>query len=389
MAAYLKGKSAFGTAAVLTFAIVLSACSGGGNASPSSEATPNASPAASPTAASAASPSGSPSTVPPIDWEARKAENAKAGKIIYTTGYYYAASPPDLEAVVADELGYFKELGLNVEIQGGLDSEGMKFLAAGRAQIASAGAPSLVIQSVASGAGIKGVATFGAQGNGALMVMDDSDIRTPADLVGKTIGFHGALPPNYTAMLKNAGVDPSKVKGVSVGYDPTVLSSGKIDALTVYKSNEPFIMEQAGKKVRLIDPGDYGASTSFAVVAVNDKFAESYPAAVVDFLRALAKAHEWALQNEKDAIAMLEKRSQSAYNVKAETYRWETESKIVESSKHAGHGVGWQTDDQWDREIRMLTDAAVVKQAMSVADVMDNRYIDAIYNGDKLIWPGQ
>src|SRR5690606_6557123 len=71
-----------------------------------------------------------------LSWEERKQLNGAAGEILYTTGFYYAASPPDIQVVVAKELGYFDELGLNVNIKPGLDAEGMKFLAAGQVQIA-------------------------------------------------------------------------------------------------------------------------------------------------------------------------------------------------------------------------------------------------------------
>ncbi|GGG61999.1 ABC transporter substrate-binding protein [Paenibacillus radicis (ex Gao et al. 2016)] len=341
-------------------------------------------PAASPTADAGTNDGGDGAS---IDWEARKAENKKAGKITYVTGYYYAASPPDIEAVMADELGYFKELGLDVEIMPGLDSEGMKFLAAGQAQLASAGVPSLVIQSVANGAPIKGVATFGATGTSAIMVMDDSDIKEPKDLEGKTLGFHGALPANISAMFEKSGVDPLKVKGVSVGYDPTVLSQGKVDALTVYKSNEPYIMEQAGKKVRLIDPGQFGAETSFGVIAANNDFAKKHPGAVEDFLRAVSKAHDYAVANPDEALKVLQGRSQSTYDLKAETNRWAVEREIVETSRLKGKGVAVQTSEQWQREINMLFASKVISKTISANDVMDNLFIESIYNGETLIWP--
>ncbi|HIW34436.1 MAG TPA: ABC transporter substrate-binding protein [Candidatus Paenibacillus intestinavium] len=52
----------------------------------------------------------------------RKALNEAVGEITYITGFYYAASPPDIQVVMADELGYFAELGLNVKIIPGLDA---------------------------------------------------------------------------------------------------------------------------------------------------------------------------------------------------------------------------------------------------------------------------
>lgn len=366
-------------AMLLCGVMILSACGNSGNGAANQVAAPT------PTASSnASSHTGGEEGV---DWEARKALNESAGEITYMTGYYYAASPPDIQVVMADELGYFDELGLKVKIMPGLDAEGMKFLAAGQAQIASAGTPSLVIQSASNGAYISGIATFGATGVSAIMVMSDSGITEPKDLVGKTLGYHGALPANMLAMFNQSGVDPTSVKGVSVGYDPTVLSTGKVDALTVYKSNEPYLMEQMGESVSLIDPGQFGGETSFGVLAVSNDFATKHPTAVEDFLRAVSKAHEYAIANPDESIAVLSARSGDAYDIPTETNRWAVERDIVETSRIAGHGVAWQADEQWQREIDMLHAAEVITEAIALDKVMNNAFIDSIYDGEQLIWP--
>jgi NitT/TauT family transport system substrate-binding protein len=288
---------------------------------------------------------------------------------------------------MADELGYFEELGLDVDIQPGLDSQGMKFLAAGQVQFSSAGNPSLVITSVESGAEIKGVASFGSVGVNALMVLEDSDIHSPKDLVGKTLGYKGAIPSYVISMLNSEGVTRDQIKAVSVGYDPRILDGKQLDALTVYKTNEPYIMEKAGVKVRLIDPGEFDGETSFGVVAVNSKFATDNPTAVEDFLRALSKAHEYVLQHPEEALKVMESRSQSGYDLEAETNRWAVESKLVQDNLPEGHGVAWQTDEQWQREVDMLVKAEVIKAPLALDKVMDNSYIDSIYEGTNLIWP--
>lgn len=323
---------------------------------------------------------------PELGSEERKALNAAAGEITYMTGFYYAASPPDIQAVLADELGYFEQLGLNVKIVPGLDAEGMKFLAANQAQFASSGTPSQVIQSVAQGADIRGIATFGSVGTSALLVMEDSTIYAPEDLKGKRIGYHGALPANLIAMLQYNGMSLADIKGVTIGYDVTVLSSGKVDALTVYKSNEPYQLEKLGAKVRLIDPGHFGAETSFGVLAVNQKWAEQHPATVEDFLRALLKAHEFAAAKPEEAIELLAARSETVYDVEAELNRWQVELELITESRDPSTGIGWQTSEQWERESKMLFDAKVIEQPLQADQLINNAFLQAIYDGTNLIW---
>lgn len=326
------------------------------------------------------------SELPQLGSDERKQLNAKAGEITYMTGFYYAASPPDIQVFIAEELGYFDQLGLDVNIVPGLDAEGMKFVAANKAQLASAGTPSQVIQSVAQGAGISGIATFGSVGTSALLVMEDSDIYKPEDLKGKQVGFHGALPANLIAMLQYNGMTLDDIKGVSVGYDVTLLSSGKIDALTVYKSNEPYQLEKLGEKVRVLDPGEFGAETSFGVLTVNDKWAAQHPTAVEDFLRALLKAHQYAAENPEQAIDMIAARSESLYDKEAELNRWKVELELLTEAQDPTVGIGWQTEQQWEREITMLLDADVIQKQLKAADVMNNAFLQAVYDGMTLTW---
>lgn len=323
----------------------------------------------------------------PINWDQRIEANKSVGEITYMTGYYYAASPPDIQVVLAEQLGFFDELGLNVNILPGLDADGMKFLATNNAQIASAGSPSIVLQAISNGAPIQGIATFGHVGTSALMVLANSDIEEPADLVGKMIGYHGALPANMLAMLTKNNVDITDVKTVNLGYDLTSFINGDVDALTIYKSNEPYMMKNLGYDVRIIDPGQYGAETSFGVLATNQSFAEKNPGAVSDFLRAVQKAHEYATENPEESIKILAGLSDTVYDEAAELNRWLVERELLQSATITDKLVAYQTEEQWQREIDMLLDAKVISKKLDVHTVMTNRYLDGISNNATYEWP--
>jgi NitT/TauT family transport system substrate-binding protein len=362
--------------------VFLAACGGSKNSS-SPAPSSSASPSASASSDASASPDGK---TDGIDWNARIEANKKAGKITYSTGFNYAASPPNVHAVVAHELGYFQELGLDVDVIPGLEAENMKLLAAGRVQFAGSGTASTVIQSIVNDAPIKGVAVMSPVGMGALMVLEESGIKEPKDLEGKTLGYKGALPANFKAMFKNAGADINKINLVSVGYDPTILATTDVDAITVFKSNEPDAMRKLGYNVRLMDPKDYGVNSNFGVVVANTEFIEKNPTAAEDFLRALFKAHEYIKANQAEVIKILESRSETSYNLEVETNRLKVEMEIVESTKHEGKGVGYHTEKQWEDEIVVLVTTGSINSALPVDKVMDNSLISNIYDGDKLIW---
>ena len=114
---------------------------------------------------------------------------------------------------------------------------------------------------------VDAIATYGNTTIDTLLTMPS--VTNLRQLDGKTIGYKGAMPPDITAMLKKAGVDLASLKEVSVGYDPTILPRGQVQALTAYKSNEPVELKDDGYKVRQWDPDSFGFAGAFNIFDVN------------------------------------------------------------------------------------------------------------------------
>jgi len=322
-----------------------------------------------------------------IDWEARKAANQEAGSIKFMTSFNYSASIANVNAWVAKDQGYFEQLGLDVEVLPGLSSDAVKLLAAGQLQMAHAGSASQIVSAVSNGGEIKGVLAMAPINLNILMSLEESGIKTPKDLEGKTVGYKGAMPAHILAMFQKGGADLSKVKQVSVGYDPTILDTTEVDAITVFKSNEVYQMEKLGYKVSLMDPADYGIITAFGVIGANNDFAEKHPTAVEDFLRAILKAHEWIEANPEETIALLERLAGGNFNKEIETNRLKVETSLIRPAKHDGQGIGWFPAEQWQEEIDILTSTGVLADEITSEEVADNAFISAVYDGDRLIWP--
>jgi NitT/TauT family transport system substrate-binding protein len=340
-----------------------------------------------PAATGAASPPPPAASTGGINWKERIEKNKAIGEIKTMTSFNYSANIANTNAWIADELGFFKELGLNVKVMPGLSADAMKLLAVGQLQVAHAGSASEIVQAVANGAEIKGIMAMAPVGLSVMMVLEDSGIKTVKDLEGKTVGYKGAMPAHIMAMLKKGGADISKIKQVGVGFDPTILNTTEVAAITVFKSNEPYQMEKLGHKVRILDPQDYGVNTSFGIVGANNDFAAKHPEAVEDYLRALLKAHEWILNNPEETIKILGKRAGGNFNVDIETNRLKVETSLIDPAKHQGKGRGWFTKEQWQSEIDILSESGVLSKPVNAEQVADDRYVSNVYNGEQLIWP--
>lgn len=139
---------------------------------------------------------------------------------------------------IAQEKGYFKDKGLNVEIAiGGGPDQNIAQAMAGQVDIVMTGAVPLVA-AVANGAPV--VAFLGAENHvepatTGLMVTADSPIQSLADLKGKKIGLPGIASPQGLATLlalEGAGLTPTDVTLVNLPFDAVVESAerGQVDA---------------------------------------------------------------------------------------------------------------------------------------------------------------
>jgi ABC-type nitrate/sulfonate/bicarbonate transport system substrate-binding protein len=331
-------------------------------------------------------PSGPSAAAVPLTGAARCAANRKAGTITYLTGFAYQADTGILDVIAAKADGYYAAECLDVVIRPGTGDPGTaaQLVSAGRVTMAELGGPSDVLTVTAAGQHVKAIATYGNVPS--ITLLTNPSITNLRQLEGKTLGYKGAMPPQITAMLTKAGVDVKKVKEVGVGYDPTILPRGQVQALTAYKSNEPIELRDLGDKFREWDPDSFGIRGSFNTIVANPSFASAHPTAVEDFLRATFHAFDGCMADPAPCIAA-SARLQSGYDRSQNLQEWKVQSKEVTSSRLAGRGVGAQSVAQWTPEADLLTQDHLLPSHPDIAAVLDTTYVAAIEHGRTVVWP--
>lgn len=111
-------------------------------------------------------------------------------------------------------------------------------------------------------------------------------VRTPAELVGKTV----AVPPvnrlTVEALLKLNGIDKAKVRIVPYAYDPTPLLRGEIDATLDFTTNVPYTLKTKGAEAVSFLLADHKLPLFNDVVVVTRDTLARRRADLVAFLRA-------------------------------------------------------------------------------------------------------
>lgn len=320
--------------------------------------------------------------------------NRAAGKLVFMTGFDYAADAGILEIVVAKQEGFFEEMCLDVELQPGVAPTNTSALAAGQTQLGVVASFSeLVNVNVNGEADLMAFAQLGHTSITELLVPADSPIQTLEDFRGALIGIKGDLPPDITAMLATAGVNPGDYTELLLeGYDPVAHFSLGIDALPVYKSNEPDTLDKAGIEYRAFDPLDYDIPSSFAVYMTTRSFYEAHPTVVEDFVRAGLRGYFWASENPEAAVDhafdLIDAGTNQFFLAKEhELYRWSVEQQMVENIRPEGFVVGQIDVDSLGAEVASHVSLGLFDEEPAWEDMVDASLVLRLYDdAGELIW---
>ena len=301
-------------------------------------------------------------------------------------GFKPQANLPFVAAYVAKEKGFFRDQNLDVEIRHAPTGGASKFLVAGVVDITTADSAAVLKRISISGLPIVAFALFGQRGQQAFAAMKDSGIETPKAWEGKTFGYKTSVPPDYLAILKANDVDRSKITEARVGFDPRILTEGKVDILAVFKSNEPDTIRKLGLDVNIWDPADFGVPSMGLTYITREELVRDDPDVVESFLKATLKGLQYAFDHREEAIDIV---LQYALDEDEDHQRFmlDTEIRDAVSPLTREHGLGWMTDEQWKALYDQLIEFEALPEPFDYRTAYTDRFLRAIYDGDKLRWP--
>lgn len=365
-------------------AVALVACGGGGTpAAPAAKPT-TAAPAAQPTGAA---PAGSPAPAQASP-AAAPATKGPVKKLTFMAGFKPQANVSFVGPYVAKEKGFYAEQGLDVDIKhsaGG--GEHTKLLAGKQIQVATQTAASLVKDLTAeTPIPFVSLALLTQNGDTELVALKSSGIDDPKKFEGKTIGYKVFPSFEYLAILKATGVDRSKLQEVSVGFDPRVLTEGRVDVLPVFKSNEPNVLRKLGFDLYEFKPEDYGVNALGQIWITHADLLKEDPDLYRRFVKASLKGLDYAFANPAEAIDIVMKYAPNEQRDHME-FMLKTEQASAVTDQTRRLGLGSQTLDQWTRFQAELAGFGLIDRQANPATYFDETAQKAAYQNGQLVWP--
>ena len=305
--------------------------------------------------------------------------------VVFMAGFKPQANLPFVAAYVAQEKGFFEEQGLEVEIRHSTGQH-LQLLMAGDVDFTTAAATSVLKRRSDPELPIVAFALFGQRGQQAYIALDESGIETVNDWEGKTFGYKVSPPPDYLAMLRAANVDRSRITEVNAGFDPRVLTEGRVDVLAVFKSNEPNIIRGLGFEVKLWDPEEFGVPSMGLTYITRQSIADEDPDRVERFTKATMKGLEYALANQDEAIEIVMRYAPDEVR-DHQRFMLETELRDTVSPLTDENGLGWMTDGQWKALYDQLIEFDALPRPFDYQTAYTDRFLREVYEGNRLRWP--
>ncbi len=294
---------------------------------------------------------------------------------------------------VPKALGYFKDEGLDVTIQGASGGvQAGQVMASGNAQFITTLAEG-VMQMREQGADPVAILSLKNYNGYSVSTLPDSGIKSLADLTGKTIGFPvagGGTVMMLDESLKAAGLKP-EYTAIVIGTGPgaaAAVEQKRVEAAVLWDANYGLI-ENLGYKLNYIDLPIQNEIAGFTL-STSDKMVKDDPKSVEGFCRAVLKGLTYTLANKEAAVDLFFKEfpTTKAANVSDEEATKDAVNVLNKWLDSALKGVtdvsklGSFDKAKWEKSKELYAAAGTLKGTVPVDQAFTNQFIDGCNNFD-------
>jgi putative hydroxymethylpyrimidine transport system substrate-binding protein len=219
----------------------------------------------------------------------------------------------------AQHRGFFEDEGIELTIREPSSTrDAPSLLEAGRADLAVMDINDFGIARE-RGADLRELGAIVQRPLASVIARDRNEVRTPADLAGKTVGVTGVPSDDAVldTVLASGGLAPDSVERIEIGFNAvSALAAGRIDAATAFWNAEGVQLKELGLATREFRVDEFGAPRYPELVMVaragEDELADRLLAALTRGYEDLGDDPDAALENLLAEVPGLDPTSQAA-----------------------------------------------------------------------------
>lgn len=276
----------------------------------------------------------------------------------------------------AIERGYYAEEGLDVKVQFPSNAnDALSLVAAGKAEIGLYYEHD-IIQAVANqNIAVKSIGAVVQSPLNIILSLAEKNIHSPADLVGKTVGYAGTALSEalvYT-MMQFVGADISDVELMDVGFElMSSMTTGNVDAtIGCLVNHEVPQMIEEGFDVNYFLVNEYGIPNYYeAVFLASNTMIETEPDVLAGFLRASAKGFADFQANPDTCLQILLDNQNEENFPLSPTVEEQSCKTLLPLMETEDAPFLSQTEEKWQENIEWMYDTGLIDHKVDVSDVM-------------------
>jgi NitT/TauT family transport system substrate-binding protein len=286
---------------------------------------------------------------------------------------------PNAGFMVAQDKGFYEQAGLNVEIGPGKGSGSTAQLVASKATQFGFADGYVVGNGVSKGMNIRTVAGLYRRNPTAVVVLAQSDIKTPKDLEGKTIAIATGSTQfqQWPAFVRGCGLDAGKIRIVNIdpAGSPPALITGQVPAIAGYALGQvPSVEIRGNTKARVFWYADCGVTAVSNGIVVHNDLIKEEPELVRGFVVATLKGFLYGRQNVDEMIAIARKYSPA---IEPTIARREAEMSWQSwiSPNTVGKPFGWMAEKDWQETVEVLKQYGGVTTPLEAQQLYTNEFV--------------
>ena len=279
---------------------------------------------------------------------------------------------------VAIEKGYYEEEGLKVNIQFPSNSnDAISLVAAGQADIGLYYQQDVIQARTKQNVPVKSIGAVVQGPLNIVLSLEEKNITTAEDLVGKTIGYAGTELSEalIRSIMNYVGADYSDVTMIDVGFDlMSSMTTGNVDAtIGCLVNHEVPQMEEEGFSVNWFDLDEYGVPTYYeGVFLANDDAIENDSETLKAFLRASARGFADMKANPEEALQILLANQNEENFPLSETVERKSMEVLLPMMETADATFLSQSDECWQENIDWMLEQGLITEAVALDEVRVN-----------------
>jgi len=205
----------------------------------------------------------------------------------------------------AQRQGFYREEGLELNFQeAGPGRLPLKVVESGGAEFGVSDAE--VFYAYLEGRPLVALGVIFQHSPNVILALKKSGILRPSDLAGRRVMFQGGQGlVEVRAMLEAEGVHLETLKQIPHSWNLDDLLEGRVDALSAYATNEPFLLKAKGAELIQLRPIEYGVDFYGDLLFTTRAFADRNPAVIEAFCRASFRGWDYAMEHPEEIITYI------------------------------------------------------------------------------------